>query len=132
MRLDMQGMALGAWLTLATTALAGPLDETRYCGPPKRNAAGAIVRRADVLATFQRAHPCPSTGLLVGACPGWQRNHVVPLACGGCDAVSNLAWLPTDIKACAGPHCVDRFERRINAATPPLPDTAACVNVLVP
>lgn len=117
---------------LALPALAQPLVETRYCGAPKRSAAGAIVRRSDVLTAFQRVHPCPATGLTTGACPGWSKNHVVPLACGGCDAVSNLQWLPNDIKACAGPHCIDRFERRINASTPPQPDTPACVNTLVP
>ena len=117
---------------LPQLASADPLIETRYCGAPKRNAAGVIIRRADVRAAFQRQHPCPSTGLTTGACPGWQKNHDRSLACGGCDAVSNLSWIPTDIKTCSGAHCVDRFERRINATSPPQPDTAACVNVIVP
>lgn len=103
------------------------LIETRYCGAPVRNADGTIRRRAAVLAAFQRIHPCPSTGLTKGACPGWQMNHDRPLACGGCDAVSNLSWIPVDVKSCAGPHCVDRYERKINALNPPLPDTANCV-----
>lgn len=76
----------------AGVAYAGPLDETRFCGPPARNAKGEIIRRADVLRAFVRKHPCPEP---VGtACPGWRRDHVIPLACGGCDAVANLQWMP--------------------------------------
>lgn len=124
-------------LTLMSCVPAGaqtldPLVEYRYGGAPMRNAEGAIVRRADVLAAFQRIHPCPSTGLTTGACPGWQKNHDRPLACGGVDAVSNLSWYPISIKTCAGSHCVDRYERKINALTPPVPDTANCGNVIVP
>ena len=110
-----------------------PLDEIRYCGPPKRDAKGTIIRRADVLAAFRKLHPCPSTGLTKGACPGWAMNHDRSLACGGCDAVWNLSWMPADIKSCAGPHCVDRYERYINQiADPVIADTAECVNKIVP
>lgn len=90
-------------LALAAPCLAEPLsphpvlalEEQRYCGAPTRDAAGVIVRRADVRAAFKRAHPCPSTGLSTGACPDWYMDHPISLACGGCDAVSNLQWLPT-------------------------------------
>lgn len=116
---------------ISFSAIANPLEETRYCGAPIRDSHGLIVRSHAVLAAFQHIHPCPSTGLTKGACPGWSLNHVIPLACGGCDAVSNLAYLPNDIKSCSGVHCVDRFERKINAAIPPHPDTANCVNEIV-
>jgi hypothetical protein len=88
------------------------LEEQRYCGPPARTAAGEIKRRADVLAAFRRAHPCPVTGLATGACSGWAIDHVIPLACGGCDALSNLQWLPDGIKS-AAVIGKDRFERKI-------------------
>jgi len=39
---------------------------------------------------FQREHPCPSTGLPSGACPGWIKDYIVPLACCGPDAVAHL------------------------------------------
>lgn len=107
-------------------AAPDPLTELRYCGPPVRLADGSIRRRADVLAAFRKVHPCPVTLAFTGACKGWSLNHVLPLACGGCDAVWNLQWLPNDIKSSANPHAVDRFERRINAATPAIPDTATC------
>jgi len=98
---------------------AGPLDETRYCGEPKRDANGQIVRSAAVRAAFQRLHPCPSTGLSTGPCPGWQKDHIVSLGAkhptlgGGCDSVSNMQWLPVGIKTCAastGVPCKDRWE----------------------
>lgn len=88
------------------------LEEMRYCGPPARLADGSIRRRSDVLAAFKRAHPCPVTGLATGTCPGWSMDHVIPLACGGCDAVSNLQWLPNALKT-APITGKDRFERKI-------------------
>lgn len=107
------------------------LEETRYCGAPKRTATGEIASSAAVVKAFREIHPCPSTGLTTGSCTGWSINHVIPLACGGCDSVSNMQWLPNDIKTGTNPHAVDRFERKINASNPPQPDTPACVNVIV-
>ena len=114
---------------VSLSAAANPLLETRYCGEPKRDVNGAILRRADVLAAFQKIHPCPSTGLTTGACAGWQKNHIIPLACGGCDEVSNLSYLPLQIKTCASWYCVDRFERKIYDNG--IANTDACTNVIV-
>lgn len=108
------------------------LTEVRYCGTPRRTPTGLIIRRTDVISAFRKVHQCPSTNLYKGACPGWAMNHVIPLACGGCDAVSNLQWLPNDVKSAAGPHAVDRFERSINAPAMPFAGTGNCVNVKVP
>jgi hypothetical protein len=49
-------------------------------------------RSASVKREFQLTHPCPATGRTSGACPGYIKDHVVPLACGGPDAVSNMRW----------------------------------------
>jgi hypothetical protein len=49
-------------------------------------------RSASVKHEFQLTHPCPATGLASGACPGYVKDHIVPLACGGPDAVSNMQW----------------------------------------
>lgn len=119
--------AVSAWANVdpATT-------ELRYCGAPKRDTHGNIIRRADVLAAFQKAHPCPVTGKTTGACAGWAKDHIVPLACGGCDAVSNLQWLPDGLKSVAGTISKDRFERLVYAATPPIADTAACHLQVIP
>lgn len=56
----------------------------------------AASRDKEVLAEFQRLNPCPSTGLPDGACPGYQKDHIVPLCRGGPDTVANLHWLTVD------------------------------------
>lgn len=120
---------------ISTAAHADPaLEETRYTSKVIRNSDGSIHRRADVVAAFKRIHPCPSTGKTYGACPNWQANHTIPLACGGTDTVSNLMWAHKSIKtgsAATCPYCIDRVELKINAALPPIPDTANCVNEVI-
>ena len=49
-------------------------------------------RSAWVKREFQLPHPCLSTGLTSGPCPGYVKDHVVPLVCGGPDAPSNMQW----------------------------------------
>ncbi len=109
----MRTLAGAAAVLLAAAACASPLAETRYCGAPARDAAGDIVRDARVARAFRKAHPCPSTGRTTGACPGWSIDHVIPLACGGCDSVANMQWLPNEIKRAAGELPKDRWERRV-------------------
>ncbi len=92
---------------------ANPMSDPRYCGPPARDEHGRILRRADVLAAFKRAHPCPSTGKTSGACRGWAIDHVWPLAACGCDHVGNLQWLPNEIKSGPGLLPKDRWERTV-------------------
>lgn len=57
--------------------------------------SGVCARDRNVPAAFQRENPCPSTGKTTGACPGWERDHIVPLCRGGADTVANLQWLST-------------------------------------
>lgn len=94
------------------------LVETRYCGEPKRNAAGEIIRSSAVRAAFQFQNPCPSNGNRVGPCPGYSVNHDKPMACGGCDAVRNMSWMRNDVK-----RLHDSYERKINGGHI---ETAAC------
>jgi hypothetical protein len=63
-------------------------------------------RLREVAREFQREHPCPSTGQTSGACPGYVRDHVIPLACGGPDDTSNLQWQTVSEAAAK-----DRWER---------------------
>jgi hypothetical protein len=49
-------------------------------------------RSASVNREFQLTHPCPATERTSGACPDYIKDQIVPLACGGPDAVSNLQW----------------------------------------
>lgn len=113
-------------LLVVITTLLTPLawsQDARYCGPPARDEDGVILRSRAVLRDFQRLYPCPSTGLQRGACPGWFKDHTIPLVCGGCDAIENLQWLPGETKTCAGTVCKDRWERRVYCRAPPAPDT---------
>lgn len=58
--------------------------------------AARIHRDQRVLREFQLLHPCPSTGRTTGACPGWQKDHVWALECGGYDELWNLQWLTVE------------------------------------
>jgi hypothetical protein len=49
-------------------------------------------RSVKVLKDFQKLNPCPSTGQREGPCPGYIKDHVKPLVCGGADTVENLQW----------------------------------------
>ena len=80
--------AIGLMLVGLTAAIPPATTETRLCGPPARHARGKIIRRANVLHEFERLYPRPQDGRR------WYKDHVLPLACGGCDAVWNLQWLP--------------------------------------
>lgn len=100
-------------LANAQSVAPDAMTEIRYCGAPERYANGRIKRNHTVLVVFEHLHPCPAPNHPPGACPGWAMDHIIPLACGGCDAVWNLQWLPLEIKSCAGTTCKDRFERKI-------------------
>lgn len=94
-----------AWVALLIIALAVPAaakTESRHNRDPQ------------VAREFQRHHPCPATGRTSGACPGYVRDHIIPLACGGPDTVANLQWQTTaDAKA------KDRVERKCRVRMSP-------------
>jgi len=87
--------------------------DIRYQETVNRDVNGKIIRKSSVIYAFKKIHPCPSTLLRTGSCPGWSIDHVIPLAVGGIDAVSNMQWLPNEIKTCAGSICKDRWERKV-------------------
>jgi hypothetical protein len=82
---------------IVATAVSGPL-------------AASEQRSRAVTREFQREHPCPSTGRTTGGCPGYRKDHIVPLACGAPDAVSNMQW-----QTVADARAKDRWERRVCA-----------------
>lgn len=104
---------IACFFSVSLLSHSAPLDDPRYCGPPVRYASGAIVRSSRVRADFMLIHPCPSTRLPISPCPGWQVDHVIPLASCGCDSIANMQWLPVEIKTCAGTTCKDRWEREV-------------------
>ncbi|MGZ7104654.1 MAG: HNH endonuclease signature motif containing protein [Candidatus Angelobacter sp.] len=71
------------------------------------NKHGKIKRSHAAKASFEREHPCPSTGKSTGRCPGYIVDHVHALECGGPDDPSNMQWQTTaDAKA------KDKIERQ--------------------
>jgi hypothetical protein len=54
------------------------------------SASAKQLRSASVKREFQLTHPCSATGRTSGACPGYVKDRILPLACGDSDAVSNL------------------------------------------
>jgi hypothetical protein len=67
---------------VAVAAMLITLDQS----PATEHRSRAVARE------FQHEHPCPSTGSATGAYSGYVRDHVIPLGCGGPDAVSNMQW----------------------------------------
>ena len=100
-------------LFLYGVGYAQSVEDPRICNDVKRDSRNRILRDQNVLRDFQKLYPCPSTGRSYGSCPDFSIDHVIPLACGGCDSIINLQWLPNVIKSCNKDYCKDRFERRI-------------------
>ncbi len=78
---------------------------------------GAPPRDPRVREAFIRTHPCPTTCVTYvrtgskftryeqcGAC---EVDHVCPLACGGADAVENMAWIDKKQNRKKGATCND-------------------------
>ena len=55
---------------------------------------------------FKHQHPCPATGLPKGPCKGYVIHHIVPIACHGADALSNMQW-----QTVADAKAKDKWER---------------------
>lgn len=61
-----------------------------------RDDYGRIKRSKAAVHEFRQEHPCPPTGKTIGACPGYQIDHITPLFRGGCDSVDNMQWLTVE------------------------------------
>lgn len=120
----MRAVLFAMMLGVATIAAGQTYEDPKHCGFVPRTATGEIKRSSTELKRFQSVHPCPSTGERTGLCPGWAIDHVLPLACGGCDKIVNMQWLPVQAKSCGEPYCKDRFERKIQYVDPATPGLA--------
>lgn len=109
------------------------LSDPRQCNFVARNADGSIKRSGAELRKFQILHPCPSTGQVTGTCPGWSIDHVISLACGGCDSFINMQWLPNRAKSCSENYCKDRWERKVQYVDQTMPGISlrSCVPVVL-
>lgn len=56
------------------------------------SANAEIHRSREVTRAFQRLHPCPANGSRWRKCPGWIKDHIIPLCLGGPDSVDNMQW----------------------------------------
>jgi len=92
-----------AILILCNNAIA----DSRYCGEPKRDGNGRIIRSQAVINEFKKLYPLPPQLDY----KKYQINHSVPLVCGGCDIVENMTWMHIDAKTCAEDYCQDRHEQ---------------------
>lgn len=68
-----------------------------WCVSCERDAQGHTRRPPSLRRAFQRANPCPSTGLETGACPGFQARHIQPLTDRGANSLENMEWQATGI-----------------------------------
>jgi hypothetical protein len=81
-------------LAILPVTRIGPLIVAVLIAAVSSQLAAKEYRSREVTREFQREHPCPSTGKTSGACPGYRKDHIIPLACDGPDAVSNLQFRP--------------------------------------
>ena len=70
---------------LASTPVtrAGPIIVAPVAALLSNPLSAREYRSREVTREFQREHPCPSTGKPSGGCPGYRKDHIKPVACGG-------------------------------------------------
>ena len=56
---------------------------------------------------FKHQYPCSATGSPKGRCKGYVIDHIVPIACHGADATSNVPW-----QTVADAKAKDKWERK--------------------
>jgi hypothetical protein len=59
-------------------------------------AAQPIERSRAEIRAFRADNPCPATGQVKGACPGYAVDHIRPLCAGGEDKRQNLQWISNE------------------------------------
>lgn len=75
-----------------TSSYSGHSYSTGAVNGVERDSHGKIARSQQAKTEFKHQQPCPSTGKVSGACPGYVIDHIQPLKRGGPDAPSNMQW----------------------------------------
>ena len=70
-------------------------------------AEARIKRSRSAKMAFKQQHPCPANGARKGPCKGYVIDHIIPLACHGADAPSNMQW-----QTVADAKAKDKWERK--------------------
>ena len=60
--------------------------------PESTNAEARTKRSQSAKVEFKHQHPCQATVSPKGRCKGDVIDHIVPIACHGADAPSNMQW----------------------------------------
>ncbi len=108
MRIALTAVAVAAGLALTSSAVAGGhTGSSHHSSAPhhssghghakadpgvKRDSHGHIARSEKSKDEFRKSHPCPSTGMTHGSCPGYVIDHRQALKHGGADSPSNMQW----------------------------------------
>jgi hypothetical protein len=61
-----------------------------------RDGDGHIIRSPKAKYEFRNNNPCPATGEIKGACPGYVVDHIIALKRGGSDDQCNMQWQTTE------------------------------------
>src|ERR1700746_1466908 len=86
------GFVVHRVLALLLVTRAGPIIVAVIAALISAPLSAREHRSREVTWEFQRKHPCPSNGKTSGACPGYRKDHIKALACGGPDTLSNIQW----------------------------------------
>jgi hypothetical protein len=68
------------------------VPHTPSCNNCVRDLSGNLARNPAPVLAFRSKHPCPATGSVTGACPGYVVDHVKALDRGGGDTPDNMRW----------------------------------------
>src|SRR6202022_2164875 len=81
---DPRGSVVHRVLALLPVTRTGPIIGAVIAALVSSPLSAREYRSCEVAREFQREHPCPSTGKTSGGCPGYRKDHVIPLAWSVC------------------------------------------------
>jgi hypothetical protein len=83
---------LNAQLSMVSKFPAPRTNHTPTCLNCVRDLSGQISRNPAPVRAFRAKHPCPTTGSVKGACPGYVVDDIKALKPGASDTPENMRW----------------------------------------
>jgi hypothetical protein len=83
---------LNAQLSMVSKFPAPRTNHTPTCLNCVRDVTGQISRNPAPVRAFRAKHPCPTTGSVTGACPGYVVDDKKALKPGASDTPENMRW----------------------------------------